>query len=130
MVFIDTSIWIGYFSKGYYEKLDYLIENDLVVINDIIIAELVPFLHNAKAYELKDAILSLPKNKLDIDWDKLIDMQKINLANGINKVGIPDLIIIQNVIQNNQMLWTNDKHFYLMQEFMGLKLFDPYTLIP
>jgi hypothetical protein len=28
-------------------------------------------------------------------------MQKINLANGINKVGIPDLIIIQNVIQNN-----------------------------
>jgi hypothetical protein len=55
-------------------------------------------------------------------------MQKINLANGINKVGIPDLIIIQNVIQNNQMLWTNDKHFYLMQEFMGLKLFDPYTL--
>jgi len=67
MVFIETSIWMGYFSKGYYEKLDYLIENDLVVINDIIIAELVPFLHNAKAYELKDAILSLPKNKLDID---------------------------------------------------------------
>jgi hypothetical protein len=57
-------------------------------------------------------------------------MQKINLANGINKVDIPDLIIIQNVIQNNQMLWTNDKHFYLMQEFIGLKLFDPYTLIP
>ncbi|MBK8349086.1 MAG: PIN domain-containing protein [Saprospiraceae bacterium] len=124
MVFIDTSIWIGYFSKGYYEQLDLLIKNDLVVVNDIIIAELVPFLHNAKAHELKDAILSLPKNKLDIQWDRLIDTQKINLANGINKVGIPDLIILQNVVQNNQMLWTNDKHFYLMQEFTDLKLFD------
>ena len=51
-------------------------------------------------------------------------MQKINLANGINKVGIPDLIILQDVGQNNQMLWTNDKHFYLMQEFTDLKLFD------
>jgi len=94
------------------------------VINDIIIAELVPFLHNAKAHELKDSILSLPKNKLEIQWDKLIDIQKINLANGINKVGIPDLIILQDVVQNNQMLWTNDKHFYLMQEFTDLKLFD------
>jgi predicted nucleic acid-binding protein len=104
--------------------LDLLIKNDLVVVNDIIIAELVPFLHNAKAHELIDAILSLPKNKLDIQWDRLIDTQKINLANGINKVGIPDLIILQNVVQNNQTLWTNDKHFYLMQEFTGLKLFD------
>ena len=101
-----------------------LIKNDLVVVNDIIIAELVPFLHNAKAHELIDAILSLPKNKLDIQWDRLIDTQKINLANGINKVGIPDLIILQNVVQNNQTLWTNDKHCYLMQEFTGLKLFD------
>lgn len=66
MVFIDTSIWIRYFSKGYYEQLDLLIKNDLIVVNDIIIAKLVPFLHNAKAHELIDAILSLPKNKLDI----------------------------------------------------------------
>jgi hypothetical protein len=97
----------------------------MVVINDVIIAELVPFLYNAKEHELIDGILALPKNNLVIQWDKLIDTQKLNLSNGINKVGIPDLIILLNVIQNNQLLWANDKHFYLMQELTGLKLFNP-----
>ncbi len=44
-VLVDTSIWIDYFrtcdnSPG----LDFLIDENLVVTNDIILAELIPYL--------------------------------------------------------------------------------------
>ena len=123
-IFVDTSIWIGYFNNGLYDNLESLIENDLIVINDIILTEMIPFLHNIKAIAIIDIMTSLPKNKMNINWKSLIELQKTNLANGVNKVGIPDLIICQNVMQNNQLLWTNDKHFSLMQNYSDLELFE------
>ncbi|MCD6298843.1 MAG: PIN domain-containing protein [Deltaproteobacteria bacterium] len=42
---VDTSVWIEYFRGGNnFEKLDLLIDENLVVINDLILAELTPFL--------------------------------------------------------------------------------------
>lgn len=52
-----------------------------------------------------------------------IDMQTQNITNGINKVGIPDLIIAQNAINNNLLLFSFDKHFSLMRDLFGLNLF-------
>ena len=44
-VLVDTSIWIEYFRTGNNsEKLDFLTDENLIVINDLIIAELVPSL--------------------------------------------------------------------------------------
>ena len=44
-VLVDTAIWIEYFRNGNNaEKLDFLIDENLVVINDLILAELVPSL--------------------------------------------------------------------------------------
>jgi len=44
-VLVDTSIWIDYFRGGDVSKgLNYLIDENIVVINDIILAELVPYL--------------------------------------------------------------------------------------
>ena len=44
-VIVDTSVWIDYFRSGNNSaKLDFLIDEDLIVINDLILAELVPFL--------------------------------------------------------------------------------------
>ena len=44
-VLVDTSIWIEYFRTGNNpEKLDFLIDENLIVINDLILAELVPSL--------------------------------------------------------------------------------------
>ncbi len=51
-------------------------------------------------------------------------MQTQNLKNGINKVGIPDLIIAQNVIDNNLELYTFDHHFKLMSTLHGFRLFS------
>ena len=46
VVLVDTSVWIDYFrGAGDSEPLDYLINENLVVTNEIILAELVPFLN-------------------------------------------------------------------------------------
>ena len=44
-VLVDTSVWIDYFRSGdKSEKLDFLIDENLVVINDLILTELLPLL--------------------------------------------------------------------------------------
>ncbi|WP_225586866.1 hypothetical protein [Algoriphagus sp. Y33] len=46
----------------------------------------------------------------------------MNLKNGINNVGIPDLIILQQVIEEKIALFTLDKHFKLMNTFLTYEL--------
>lgn len=46
----------------------------------------------------------------------------MNLKNGINKVGIPDLIIIQQVVDQKISLFSFDKHFKLMQNHLTFDL--------
>jgi len=49
-------------------------------------------------------------NKLEIhiEWDQLIEFQYKCLKNGLNGVGIPDLIIIQNAKQNHCEIYSLD----------------------
>jgi len=61
-VLIDTSVWIDYF-KGAKdsEKLDYLIDNNLVLINDLILTELIPLLKikRQKHFRLLQKVLKI-----------------------------------------------------------------------
>ena len=44
-VLVDISVWIDYFRSGdKSEKLDFLIDENLVVVNDLILTELLPLL--------------------------------------------------------------------------------------
>jgi predicted nucleic acid-binding protein len=45
------------------------------------------------------------------------------LKNGINGIGIPDLIIAQNCIQNEIQLITHDTHFEIISKYLPLKLY-------
>ena len=45
-----------------------------------------------------------------------------NLENGINRAGIPDLILLQQVINQKISLFTFDKHFSLMQKYFTFNL--------
>ena len=124
-ILVDTSIWIDYFrSKGKHTILDELITNNQVCTNDLILAELIPFIHSKGNEKLVESLLSLIIYRIHIDWDQIIKFQIINLQNGINRVGIPDLIILENVIDNDLFLFTADKHFHLMTKLFHLKLFE------
>lgn len=50
--------------------------------------------------------------------------QIINLKHGINNVGIPDIIILQNVINNNLSLISIDKHFNQMKNHFDFSFIE------
>ena len=125
MILVDTSIWIDYFRNGNTaDALDKLIESDMICINDVILSELLPSINQRHEEELKELLLSFPKLQMKIDWNEIVFMQTENLRNGINKVGLPDLMIAQNTIQNKVKLFSCDRHFQLIKNLFPLYLFE------
>jgi predicted nucleic acid-binding protein len=125
MVLVDTSVWIEYF-KGNTDvkRLDTLIDTNNVCINELILAELIPSINIKKEQKLKEILFSINRLEIDINWNQIISIQTTNLKNGINKVGISDIIILQNAIMNNVELYTIDKHFSLMSKYNKVKLYN------
>jgi len=122
---VDTSIWVEYFRKGNdSSKLDFLINEDLVVINDLILAELVPFLKIRNQREIIRLLMNIKKLNISINWDQIIEFQFNCLKNGLNGIGIPDLILVQNAKQNRSEIYSLDSHFSLMKEILDLQILD------
>jgi predicted nucleic acid-binding protein len=121
---IDSSVWIEYFKGNrIYSFITDLIYANAICTNDIILTELLPFIIHKGENELANLLNSLRKNKLIIAWQEIRNIQILNLKHGNNNVGISDIIIAQNCIQNELKLITNDKHFGLMTKYMPLKLY-------
>ena len=122
-VLVDTSLWVEYFRSGNNsEELDFLIDENLIVTNDLILAELIPFLKVRKQRKLTNLLLNINKLNLSISWSQIIEYQYKCLKNGLNGVGIPDLIIAQNAKQNNCEIYSLDNHFSLMKDILTLKI--------
>ena len=125
-VLIDSSVWIDYFrgsDRIRTDEFEDLIDNNRICVNDLILAELLPSLYIKKQNEIIDILKSVRNIPLKIDWQEIIELQKLNLKKGINNVGIPDLIIVQNIIQNDISIYSLDKHFQLMAKDQGFRLF-------
>ena len=65
---------------------------------------------------------NINKIEIRIKWDQLIEFQYKCLKNGLNGVGIPDLIIIQNAKQNHCEIYSLDNHFKLIKDIVKIKL--------
>ncbi|PJZ69842.1 PIN domain nuclease [Leptospira perolatii] len=125
-VLLDSSIWIDYFrniNSSISREVDELIDRENIYTNDLILSELFPALKIRKQSKIITSLQAIERFPLKIDWEQIIEYQTLNLRNGIHKVGIPDLIITQNVIQNGAILFTLDKHFKLMSKNIKLKLY-------
>jgi len=124
-VLVDTSIWIDYFKSGLNsEKLDELLDDNRVLTNDIILAELIPFLMIRKQQKIVDLLTNIPLLRLKIDWAEIIQWQVACLNTGINGIGIPDLIIAQNSKQKRSSIYSLDKHFLLLNQVVDISLFE------
>ena len=124
-VLVDTSIWIEYFRTGKnFEKLDLLIDENLIVINDLILAELVPFLKVRNHRKIINLLNNIDKLDLSINWNQIIEFQFKCLKNRLNGIAIPDLILTQNAKQNNCEIYTLDRHFEFMKDILKLRLTD------
>ncbi len=122
-VLVDTSIWIDYFRSGDSSKdMDSLIDENVIVTNDIILAELIPYLKIKKQTKVVKLLHELNIVPLNIYWEEIIEFQVKCLKAGANGVGIPDLIIAQNAKQNSCMIYSLDKHFRLLNQVLKVKL--------
>ncbi len=124
-VLVDSSVWVDYFRDGgNSEKLDFLIDENILVINDLILAELIPFLKIQNQHKLINLLNFVERLNLNIDWKQIIEFQYKCLKKGINGIGIPDLIIAQNALQNHCEIYSLDQHFELMKNPLELALTD------
>lgn len=121
-VLIDSSVWIKYFRSGEIPKLDRLIEEDLACTNELILTELAPAFMLKNETDIIEGMQAIKMIPLNIDWEIIRDYQLMNLKIGINKVGIPDLIILQQVIDQKISIFSFDKHFRLMQKHLHFDL--------
>ena len=124
-VIVDTSAWIEYFRSGKNSAtLDFLIDEDLIIINDLILSELIPSLKVRNQRKIIKLLSSINKIGLSINWNQIIEFQFKCLKNGLNGIGIPDLIVVQNAKQNNCEIYSLDDHFRLMKGILKLQLLD------
>jgi predicted nucleic acid-binding protein len=123
-VLVDTSIWIDYFrGADNSQDLDVLIDENLIVTNDIILAELVPYLKIKKQTTVINLLHEVNRVPLEIHWEEIIGFQVKCLKSGANGVGIPDLIIAQNAKHNDCTVYSLDKHFRLLNQVLKVKLY-------
>ena len=124
-VIVDTSAWIEYFRSGKNSAtLDFLIDEDLIIINDLILSELIPSLKVRNQRKIIKLLSSINKIDLSINWNQIIEFQFKCLKNGLNGIGIPDLIVAQNAKQNNCEIYSLDDHFRFMKGILKLQLLE------
>ena len=123
-ILVDTSIWIDYFRGGdNSSSMDALLDENILVTNEIILAELIPYLKIRKQAEVIKLLYEINQIPLRIDWEEIIGFQVKCLKIGANGVGIPDLIIAQNAKDNNCKIYSLDKHFQLLNTVLKVKLY-------
>jgi predicted nucleic acid-binding protein len=122
-ILVDSSVWVEYFRTGKKSAdLDIYIEQNIICTNDLILSELIPFLKLQNQSNLIKLMQNVSNVELNINWKSIQDFQVVCIKKGINKIGIPDLIILDNVIQNDLTLYTFDKHFKLINKYIGFNL--------
>ena len=123
-VLIDTSVWIDYFRNGENSKdVDNLIDDDLVCINEVILAELVPFLKLKKQHKVIELLQALIRPNMNINWSEIIEFQISCLKTWANGIGLADLVIAQNALQNGVQIYSLDEHCKLLQELIDVQLY-------
>ena len=123
-VLADSSVWIDFFINSEEQKLTELLEADLVCANQLILTELLPILLKNNHHKVEEGLLAIPVTPKEIDWLILQTVQLKNLDHGVNKVGIPDLIILQQVIEKKLTFFSYDKHFKLMRQCFEFELMN------
>jgi predicted nucleic acid-binding protein len=123
-ILIDSSAWIEYFkgNQAYHYMKD-MIYTNAICTNDIVLSELLPSILHRKENKLAELLKSIKLYIMLIDWREIRDIQLLNLKHGTNNVGIADILIAQNCIQNNLKLISNDRHFQAMANYIPLELY-------
>lgn len=123
-VIIDSSVWVDFFKGGKTsDEMEFLIDENFLLTNDIVLAEIVPFLKLKKQKKLVQLLMDVKKLDLVPDWNEIAVTQYKCLNSGVNGIGIPDHLIAQNAQQNGVSIFSLDKHFAHLEKIVGCKLY-------
>lgn len=124
MILVDTNVIIDFWDKPTEEVKNILEENDIAICG-VIKTEILRGSNSEKQFsQMEEALNDFTYLSFsEKDWISLA-RQFITLKKNGLVVPFQDVLIAYIAIKNNCEVWTNDKHFKLMQiVFPELKLF-------
>ena len=123
-ILVDSSAWIEYFrGNPKYLFLEGLISLNAICTNEVILTELLPSIIHRNENNLANLLNYIKRYILAIDWGEIRDIQLLNIKHGNNNIGVSDIIIAQNCIQNGLKIITHDRHFEAMAGYIPLEIF-------
>ena len=123
-VIVDTSVWIDYFKFGrYIPEIKSLLEQQRLITNDVIMAELLPIIIHDKKEQIAELLNALERIPVFVNWNGLIDAQIKCLKNGFNKIGLLDLMILQTSIDHSVEIFSVDKNFQALGKIFHAKIY-------
>ncbi|GEM_PF-2076011 len=136
MVLPDTSIWIDFIQykkvSSWTENFARWLRNGEIATCGVIMAEFIPFIQNAsdRAYaEIVFETLQYLSPLSDLEFWKNVTRHQRNLSqNGIYRIGIADLIIIELSRANGASIISHDQHFQMAQKVISFDLIKPSEL--
>jgi predicted nucleic acid-binding protein len=124
-ILIDSSAWIEYFrGNEKYRYIKNLIYSNITCTNDLILTELLPSIVHRKEKHLEELLNSITKYEMKINWYELQEIQVMNYKHGYNNIGVADLMIVQNCLQNDLKIIAQDKHFNEMAEYIPIRIYS------
>jgi len=128
MVMIDTSVWIDYLSGKDNQKtnqLNYLLNNELICIGDIILLEVLQGIRFDKEFERVSKLFHnlITHNVLNTEIAyKAAQNYRYLRAKGITIRKSVDCIISTYCIENDIILLHNDKDFIPFTKYLKLQV--------
>lgn len=128
MIFVDSTVWIGYFNgvdSWQTNKLDDLLEVEAVIIGDIVLTEVLQgFKSDADFEKARQALDILPCYSL---CGKQIALKSAENFRALRKKGVTtrktiDVIIATFCIENQFILLHDDRDFTLLAEHLNLSI--------
>lgn len=124
-ILADTNVMIDYMKRPT-DKMIEVFQNEDIVISGVVVSELLHGALSEKELNSLEEDLSVYEclNIREKDWNEfgrfLYSLRKSGLT-----VPYPDAIIAFIAIKNDASVWTNDKHFKLIQAAVDeLKLYN------
>lgn len=124
---VDSCIWIDHFWQKNIVELRELMSKKMACICGVILLEFIPFLEGKKEYWWLEFffkhIKRIDKPLEESDWESLIADQQKLIHHGLNRIGIPDLIIMYIAKIHDAPLFTVDKNLIKAAQILRCPLY-------
>ena len=130
MIFVDSSVWIDYFNgrqTPQTDRLDSSLGTTLVVMGDLVLTEVLQGFQNDKDFKTaRDLLMGMPFMEMvgrDIALQSSVNYRALR-KKGVTVRKTIDVIIATFCIHYRLPLLHDDRDFYPMAKFLGLKTID------